>query len=230
MSELWELSATNLVEKIRNREVSASEALESCIRRTEAVNPDINAITIIYADEARAAAQVADELQAKGGSIGPLHGIPVSVKENIDVKGWPTTWGLPAFENTISEVDAPIVAQLKEAGAIPFAATNLPDFALRWNTDSSLRGKTNNPWDAKRTPGGSSGGAAAALACGMGPLALGNDVGGSLRYPAQCCGAPIPRFGKDSAFFVVRLSDELGKVDEPGFSALNLKGLVATSV
>ena len=98
MSELWELSATNLVEKIRNREVSASEALESCIRRTEAVNPDINAITIIYADEARAAAQVADELQAKGGSIGPLHGIPVSVKENIDVKGWPTTWGLPAFE------------------------------------------------------------------------------------------------------------------------------------
>ena len=91
MSELWELSATNLVEKIRNREVSASEAPESCIRRTEAVNPDINAITIIYADEARAAAQVADELQAKGGSIGPLHGIPVSVKENIDVKGWPTT-------------------------------------------------------------------------------------------------------------------------------------------
>ena len=169
MSELWELSATNLAAKIRNRETSASDALESCISRSEAVNPDINAITIIYADEARAAAKTADELQAKGEATGPLHGVPVSVKENIDVKGWPTTWGLPAFENTISEVDAPIVAQFKEAGAIPFAATNLPDFALRWNTDSSLRGQTRNPWDAKRTPGGSSGGAAAALATGMGP-------------------------------------------------------------
>ena len=118
----------------------------------------------------------------------PLHGVPFTVKENIDLAGSATTQGLVAFEQAVPDVDAPHIAQLRAAGAIPLARTNLPDFGLRWHTDSSLRGATLNPWDASRTPGGSSGGEAAALATGMSPLGMGNDYGGSLRVPAQFCG------------------------------------------
>jgi amidase len=188
MKDLWRMSATELAATIRDGEASAAEALDACIARIERINPNVNAVTTVHAEEARAAAAAADERQHSGEPLGPLHGVPVTVKENIDVAGWPTTLGVPAMKDAIAPRDAPIVANLRSAGAIPFAATNLPDFALRWYTDSSLHGVTRNPWEAARTPGGSSGGAAAALATGMGPLALGNDVGGSLRYPAQCCG------------------------------------------
>ncbi len=227
MSELWELSAADLATKIREREASASDAVEACISRIESVNPEINAVTVIYAEEALARARDADNRQASGETLGPLHGIPVTVKENIDVKGWPTTWGLPVFENTIAEVDAPIVTQFREAGAIPIAATNLPDFALRWYTDSSLRGVTRNPWDADRTPGGSSGGAAAALATGMGPLALGNDVGGSLRYPAQCCGIASlrPSHGR-----IARASSTMPDEFSLGFQLMYVEGPMSRSV
>lgn len=227
MSELWELSATDLAAKIGNREASATDAVEACISRIEAINPDINAVTVIYADEARAAAKAADARQANGEPLAPLHGVPFTVKENIDVKGWPCTWGLPAFENALAPVDAPVVAQFKQAGAIPIAATNLPDFALRWYSDSSLRGATRNPWDAKRTPGGSSGGAAAALATGMGPLALGNDVGGSLRYPAQCCGIASlrPSHGR-----IARASSTLPDEFSLGFQLMYVEGPMARSV
>ena len=102
MSELWELSATDLVTKIHDREVSACDAVEACISHIEAINPDINAVTVIYADEARATAKAADDRQTNGEPLGPLHGVPFTVKENIDVKGWPTTWGLPAFENALA--------------------------------------------------------------------------------------------------------------------------------
>lgn len=188
MSDIWKMSASRLARIIRNGQLSAREATEACMARIDAVNPAVNAVTVIHREEALTAAAAADARQARGDLLGPLHGVPISVKENIDVAGWPTTLGVRAFEDAVPPRDAPIVEQLKAAGAIPIAATNLPDFALRWYTDSSLRGVTRNPWDAGRTPGGSSGGAAAALATGMTPLSLGNDVGGSLRYPAQCCG------------------------------------------
>lgn len=188
MAELWELSALDLAAQIRAGAASAGAAVESCINRIEAVNDKVNAVTVVYAEEARAAAAAADARQATGVALPPLHGVPLGVKENIDVQGWPTTQGVPAFAETLAPQDAPIVAQLRQAGAIPLAATNMPDFALRWHTDSSLRGPTRNPWQAQRTPGGSSGGSAAALATGMLPLALGNDLGGSLRVPAQYCG------------------------------------------
>ncbi len=188
MSELWELGAVAVANAIRTGEANAADAVDACIGRIDSINGDVNAVTVVYGEQARAAAVAADQRQSAGESLGPLHGVPFAVKENIDVEGWPTTWGVPAFSETLAPRDAPIVAQLKAAGAIPIAATNLPDFALRWHTDSSLRGVTRNPWDGGRTPGGSSGGSAAALATGMVPLALGNDLGGSLRYPAQCCG------------------------------------------
>lgn len=188
MSELWELDATGLTAVIRRGEASARDAVAACLARIEAVNGQVNAITVVHADEALAAAVAADARQAAGGPLGPLHGVPFAIKENIDTQGWPTTQGVPAMAGAIAPRDAPIVGQLRAAGAIPVAATNLPDFGLRWHTESSLRGTTLNPWAAERTPGGSSGGSAAALATGMVPLALGNDLGGSLRVPAQCCG------------------------------------------
>jgi amidase len=131
---------------------------------------------------------VADTVLAAGAEVPALHGVPFTVKENIDVSGSPTTQGFIAFEGAVADVDAPHIAQLRAAGAIPLARTNLPDFGLRWHTDNALRGPTLNPWDASRSPGGSSGGDAAALATGMSPLGMGNDYGGSLRVPAQFCG------------------------------------------
>jgi amidase len=148
----------------------------------------LNAIVRNLGDEARAAADAADAARANGEHLGPLHGVPFTVKENIDLAGSATTWGLTAFAEQIASCDAPMVARLREAGAIPLARTNLPDWAFRWDVESSHAGRTLNPWDASRIPGGTSGGEAAALASGMTPLGLGNDLGGSLRVPAQMCG------------------------------------------
>jgi len=125
---------------------------------------------------------------ADGAGLGPLHGVPFTVKENIDLAGTPTTQAVPALAEAVAPVDAPQVERLRAAGAIPFGRTNLPDFGLRVHTDSALHGLTRNPWNPQRSAGGSSGGEAAALATGMTPLGLGNDLGGSLRNPAHCCG------------------------------------------
>jgi len=132
--------------------------------------------------------------------VGPLHGVPVTLKENIDLVGSATTHGIVDYENSMPQTDAPVAAHLKQAGAIPIGRTNLPDFGLRWHTNNDLRGATLNPWDPSRTPGGSSGGEAAAIATGMSPLGIGNDMGGSVRYPSQCCGitALKPTFGRVS--------------------------------
>jgi len=227
MSEPWQQSATALAAAIAAGELTASEALESCLARVEAVNGSVNAVTAVYAEQARAAAATADERQRRREALGPLHGVPFTVKENIDCAGWPTTLGVPAMAGAIAPADAPIVAQLRAAGAIPFAATNLPDFALRWDTDSSLHGRTVNPWDAGRTAGGSSGGAAAALATGLGPLALGNDIGGSLRYPAQCCGIASlkPGLGR-----IARANATLPEELPFGFQLMYVEGPMARSV
>jgi amidase len=158
------------------------------IDRIRRVNPELNAVTRVMADAALEAADQADRLRASGAQVGRLHGLPISVKENIDVVGSPTTQGVVALADAFPEVDSPQVASLRAAGAIVLARTNLSEFALRWHTDNALHGATKNPWNPALTPGGSSGGEAVALATGMTPLGLGNDDGGSLRYPPQCSG------------------------------------------
>ena len=188
MSELWRKSALELAAMVRGREVSSREIVQAHLDRVEAVNPHVNAIVRLLPDQALAAADDADREVADGTLLGPLHGVPVTVKENIDVAGTPTTQGVPALAEAVAPVDAPPVERLRAAGAIPFGRTNLPDFALRVHTDSALHGLTRNPWNPQRTAGGSSGGEAAALASGMSPLGLGTDLGGSLRNPAHCCG------------------------------------------
>jgi len=187
-TELWRQSALELAANIRDKKVSSREVLEAHLARIEEVNGHVNAVVRVMADDARAMADVADKAIAAGTVHGVFHGVPLSVKENIDVAGLPTTWGIPTFAEAIPTLDAPIVQRMKAAGAIPFVRTNLPDMALRTHTDSSLYGRTKNPWISDRTAGGSSGGEAAALATGMSPIGLGNDIGGSLRNPAHACG------------------------------------------
>ena len=188
MSELWRSGAVELAAMIRDREVSSREVVQAHLDRIEAVNPHLNAIVRLLPDQALAAADAADRAVADGARLGPLHGVPFTVKENIDLAGTPTTQGVPALAEAVAPVDAPQVERLRAAGAIPIGRTNLPDFGLRVHTDSALHGLTRNPWNPQRSPGGSSGGEAAALATGMSPLGLGNDLGGSLRNPAHCCG------------------------------------------
>ena len=184
----WHMSAADLALAIRTKQLSCRESVDAHLNRIDAVNPHLNAVTIVLADEALRAADDADRRIQSGDTLGPLHGVPITVKENLDLVGSATTHGLVALAESRPTRDAPVVAHLKNAGAIPIGRTNLPDFGLRWHTDNDLRGATINPWDPSRTPGGSSGGEAAAIATGMSPLGIGNDMGGSLRYPAQCCG------------------------------------------
>jgi amidase len=188
VNELWRNSAVELAAMIRDREVSSREVVQAHLDRIEAVNPHLNAIVRLLPDQALAAADAADRAVADGRRLGPLHGVPFTVKENIDLAGTPTTQAVPALAEAVAPVDAPQVERMRAAGAIPLGRTNLPDFGLRVHTDSALHGLTRNPWNPQRTPGGSSGGEAAALATGMSPLGLGNDLGGSLRNPAHCCG------------------------------------------
>lgn len=188
MSELWEFGAAALAARIRSKEASSREVVEAHLRRIEEINPTVNAITRVLGDGALEAADGVDRTIAEGGDPGPLGGVPITVKENIDLGGTATTHGLPALAEAVVPGDAPFVGELKRAGAIPIGRTNLPDLASRWHTDNALHGPTLNPWDSERTPGGSSGGEAAALATGMSPLGLGNDIAGSLRWPSQCCG------------------------------------------
>jgi amidase len=188
MTQLWQRSARELAEQVAGRRTTATDLVEAHLARIAQVNPQLNAIVRVLGDEARADAARADAAQARGERLGPLHGVPFTVKENIDVAGLPTTWGVPALAGAVVPVDAPVVRRMRAAGAIPIGRTNLPDMALRITTESSLHGATRNPWHPWRTAGGSSGGDAAALATGMTPMGLGNDLGGSLRNPASACG------------------------------------------
>ncbi|MDX3763974.1 amidase [Streptomyces sp. AK02-04a] len=187
--ELWGKDARELALLISSQEVSSVEVIESHLNRIDEVNPTLNAIVDTLRDRALDEARAADERTAAGASdLGALHGVPVTIKENIDVAGTATTNGAPASAHAIASQDAPAVERLRAAGAIILGRTNLPDMALRVHTYSSLRGLTRNPWHPGLTAGGSSGGEAAALASGMTPLGIGNDIGGSLRSPAHCCG------------------------------------------
>lgn len=184
MSELWKFSAVELAEGIRNRDFTSVEVTESVLGRIADRNPKLNAIVYDLADEARDQAAAADAALAAGDAVGPLHGVPVTVKENVDQIGTPTTNGVPAFADMFATEDAPLVANLRRAGAVFVGRTNTPEFSMRGTTDNPLRGRTHNPWDDDASPGGSSGGAGSAAAAGFGPLHHGNDIGGSLRFPS----------------------------------------------
>jgi amidase len=201
-TELWRWDAVALAAGIRLGTISSREATQAVLARLEAVNPKLNAVTVVLADQALAAAEHADTARRRGEALGPLHGVPVTIKENIDQAGTATANGVVAFKDVIATTDSPVVASWKRAGAVIVGRTNTPAFSLRWHTDNELRGRTFNPWQRDRTPGGSSGGAAAALAAGIAPLAHGNDLGGSVRYPAYCCGVAgiRPTLGRVAAY------------------------------
>ncbi|MCL5776292.1 amidase family protein [Limibaculum sp. FT325] len=188
MTELWKHSAETLAALVRNREVSAQEVARSALARLAAVNPAINAVVTEFPAEALAEAGRVDAALARGESAGPLAGVPVTVKVNVDMAGHATTNGLRLQRDLIAGTDNPVVANLRRAGAVIVGQTNTPAFSLRWFTRNSLHGATLNPHDRGLTPGGSSGGAGAAVAAGIGAIAHGTDIAGSIRYPAYACG------------------------------------------
>lgn len=199
---LWRWPAHQLTVAIRAGAVSAREAATSALERVQAVNPALNAIVDLLPDEALAAADAADAARRRGEPLGPLHGVPVTVKVNVDMRGRATTNGVVAFKDNIATDDSPVVANLRRAGAVIIGRTNTPAFSVRWFTDNALHGRTLNPWSKDHTPGGSSGGASSAVAAGMGAIAHGNDLAGSVRYPAYCTGVYglRPSFGRVPAY------------------------------
>lgn len=188
VSDLWRLSAVELAARIRRRDVSAVEAAQSALARLEAVNSRINAVVDHRAEDALAQAAQVDAALARGEDPGALAGVPVTVKVNVDQAGFATTNGVTLQKDVIATVDNPVVANLRKAGAVIVGRTNTPAFSLRWFTRNLLHGDTLNPRNPALTPGGSSGGAASAVAAGIGHLAHGTDIAGSIRYPAYACG------------------------------------------
>lgn len=202
MSDLWRLSAVELASRIRNREVSAVEAAQSALERLNAVNPALNAVVDHRPDEVMARAAVVDAQLARGEDPGVLAGVPVTVKVNVDQAGYATTNGVKLQKDLIAAANSPVVDNLLRAGAVILGRTNTPAFSLRWFTGNALHGDTRNPRNAALTPGGSSGGAASAVAAGIGHLAHGTDIAGSIRYPAYACGVHglRPSLGRVAAY------------------------------
>ncbi len=186
--ELTYLPAVELARLIRERRVSPVEAMEAALARIEAVQPKLNAFCFVYAEEALAAARAAEQAVMDGAALGPLHGVPIAIKDFTPTKGKRTTRGSYAFEHWVPDFDPVIVERLRRAGAIMVGKTATPEFAYSSFTQSPLWGITRNPWDLERTPGGSSGGSGAAVASGCVALAEGTDMGGSVRIPAGFCG------------------------------------------
>jgi amidase len=221
--EPWSWPAHRVARAIATGVVSSREVVQSCLDRIDAVNPDLNALVEVTAEVALEAAAAADRLVASGVEIGQLHGVPVATKVNSDQKGLATTDGLVALKDDVAPSDSPQVASLRRAGAIMVGRSNSPAFALRWFTDNDVHGRTLNPWNPDRTPGGSAGGAGSALAAGMIPVAQGNDIGGSIRYPAYACGVTgirptvgrVPRYFRMPEGQGLSLSSQLMAVDGP---------------
>ncbi|SER36933.1 amidase [Faunimonas pinastri] len=201
-------SARALSRSLANREMSARELLEASIARIEALDGRLNAVVVRDFERARNAADAADAALARGERR-PLTGLPITIKESFDVEGLPTTWGVPAFRDSIARRDADPVARLRAAGAIILGKTNVSEFLDDWQSVNPLFGATSNPYDLDRTAGGSSGGAAAALAAGFVSLEIGSDIGGSIRVPAHFCGL----FGHQPSFpLVAHGGHALGRV------------------
>ena len=195
--------AHRLLAALRRREVSSLELTELYLGRIERYNAELNAVVTLDAGAARETARAADARRAQGQDL-PLLGLPITIKDSIDVRGLPTTAGLPKRAGAVASQDAPVVARLRDAGAVILGKTNVPPYTASWQTDNRLFGRSNNPWDLDRTPGGSTGGGAAAVAAGLSALELGSDIGGSIRGPAAFCGiyghrpseTAVPRSGQ----------------------------------
>lgn len=186
--DLCWMSAVELAGGIRHKRFSPVEVVTAVLERMEAVNPRINAYVTVVADAALAEAERAERVVISGGDLGPLHGVPVSIKDLIFTKGIRTTMGSRLLQDLVPDEDAVAVSRLRKAGAIVLGKTNAPEFGFKPMTDNAVFGATCSPWNERYSPGGSSGGAAAAVAAGLGPLALGSDGGGSIRIPSSCCG------------------------------------------
>lgn len=181
-------SARQLAAAVRTKKIGCLELLELFLARVEKYDPALNAIVVRDLDRARRRARAADRALAKGEIWGPLHGVPMTIKESYDVAGLPTTWGVPALRNNIATRNALAVDRLLDAGVVLFGKTNVPLYLADWQSFNAIYGTTNNPWDPARSPGGSSGGSAAALAAGLTGLEAGSDIGSSIRNPAHFCG------------------------------------------
>ena len=192
-------SARQWAENIRAKRLSSVEALQFHLERMNKFNPELNAIVAFNLDRAHEVASAADKALARGEIWGPLHGVPMTVKESFDVAGLATTWGVPALRDNIARNNAAAVDALARNGAVVFGKTNVPIFLTDWQTFNPIYGTTCNPWDLARTPGGSSGGAGAAIAAGLTPLELGSDIGASIRSPAHNCGV----YGHKPSFEIV---------------------------
>src|SRR6185436_18692727 len=203
MSELWALSATELVEGFRKKTLSPVEVTKAVLARVEKLNQALNAFRLVAAEEALQQAKASEARWTAGQPQGLLDGVPVSIKDIILTKGWPTLRGSKTIDPKGPwNDDAPVTARLREHGAVLLGKTTTPEFGWKGVTDSALTGITRNPWNPDKTPGGSSGGAAVAAACGMGPLALGTDGGGSIRIPSSFSGlfGLKPSFGRVPAW------------------------------
>ncbi len=198
MAELWQMTAAEIAALVRARKASAAEVCRAALGRLDAVNPAINAVVQRTDDEAIRTAAAIDAAYARGEDPGPLAGVPVTIKVNVDQAGYATTNGLRLQEGLVAREDNPLVANLKRAGAVIVGRTNTPAFSLRWFTRNSLHGHTRNPVNPALTPGGSSGGAASAVAAGICAIGHGNDIGGSIRYrptPAASTASARPSAG-----------------------------------
>src|SRR5262245_60478847 len=203
MSEpMWQASAVEIAAGIREKKFSCSEVMSSVVNRIRELNPKLNAIVVDLTDQGLSAAAAADRALNSGAEAGRLVGVPVTIKVNIDQQGEATTNGLPAFANVIAPGDSPVVRNLRRAGAIIVGRTNTPELSMRATTFNPLHGRTWNPWHPDASPGGSSGGAGVAAAAGFGPVHHGNDIGGSLRFPAFTNGVTTlkPTPGRVPAF------------------------------
>lgn len=188
MTQLWKMTASALAQAVRGKRVSALEVTQAHLDRADAINSRINAVVDSFHDESLDAARRVDAQIAQGQDPGPLCGVPVTIKVNVDQRGRATTNGLKAQQNLFAQEDSPVVANLRNAGAVIVGRTNTPAFSLRWFTRNDLHGQTLNPRDPAITPGGSSGGAGAAVAAGLCAIGHGTDIAGSVRYPAYACG------------------------------------------
>jgi amidase len=217
--EILFATARDLARRIRSRQLSAVETLEAHLAQIERVNPAVNAIITLVPERAMEAARAADAALARGDEVGPLHGLPIAHKDTLATKGIRTTQGSPLYRDTVPEENALIVERIQQAGAIPIGKTNVPEFGAGSQTFNTLFGVTRNPYDLSKTPGGSSGGAAAALATGMQPIADGSDLGGSLRNPGGYCNVVgfrpspgrVPKINARSAWFDMTVNGPLAR-------------------
>jgi amidase len=202
MQDLWRLSAAEMAALIRSKKVSAKEAATAALARLDAVNPKINAVVDHRPADVLAQASAVDAAIGRGEDPGPLSGVPVTVKVNIDQEGFATTNGLKLQRDAIAKSNSPVIDNLRKSGAVILGRTNCPAFSYRWFTTNLIHGDTKNPRDPSITPGGSSGGAGAAVAAGIGHIAHGTDIAGSIRYPAYACGVHglRPTMGRIAAF------------------------------